>query len=249
MVVTREVLGIRQKPRRRRRRSIPRARLLGIPVLAGWILILAHLLTAPTYVVDRAAIRGNTLVDAQYIYDASGIDGQNLFLVNPHAVANAVEQLPYIKRAQVRTALPAQVAIVVQEYRPRWVWLAGDNRFWIDETGEVLPDNQMLSEALTVIEQSSRSLPVGSRLDPRLVEMLEMINRLLPELRQISYEEGLGFVLPVGPGWPARVGDDPARLPAIVGILNSLVPELTRQGKDIAFIDLRYPERPYYREK
>ena len=56
-------------------------------------------------------------------------------------------------------------------------------------------------------------------------------------------------MLPVGPGWPARVGDDPARLPAIVGILNSLVPELTRQGKDIAFIDLRYPERPYYREK
>lgn len=248
VTVTREALGIQQKPRRRRR-TFPRARLLSLGLVFGLAATMFHLLTSPAYTVRGAIVRGNTLIDARIIYQASMIDGQNLFLLNTQAAAEAIERLPYVRRAWVRVRLPTQVAIVIQEYRPRWVWIAGSNRFWIDETGNILPDNGPLRGALTVINPSGRPLPIGSSLEPGLVEMLDAIDRLMPGIRQVRYEEEVGFVLTVGPGWPVRIGDDPDQLPAEIGVLNSLLPELMEQGDDIDFIDLRYPERPYYRLK
>ncbi|MFQ5854486.1 MAG: cell division protein FtsQ/DivIB [Anaerolineae bacterium] len=248
VIVTREVLGIRRKPKKRRQ-DFPRIRLLSVPMLLGIAAALFHLLTAPAYTVHGAKVRGNTLIEAQAIYQTSMVDGQNLFLLNTQAAAAAIERLPYVKRAQVRVRPPAQVAIIVQEYQPRWVWIAGDNRFWIDETGNILPDSGTLEEALTVVDPSGRPLPVGSSLEPHFVAMLDALSHLMPGLRQVSFDRRMGFILSVGPGWPVRIGEGPNRLSVKIGILNSLVPELIEQNQDVDFIDLRYPEQPYYRLK
>lgn len=248
VIVTREMLGIRQKPEKRQR-AFPRIRLLSVPILIVLAAILFHLLTASAYQVRGAAVRGNTLIDAQAIYDASMLDGQNLFVVNTQAAARAVKRLPYVKQAWVHTRPPAQVAIVVQEYQPRWVWMAGDNQYWVDETGNVLPYNGSLNGVLTVVDRSGRPLPVGSRLEARLVTMLDVISRLMPNARQITYDEHMGFIVQAGPGWPVRVGESPDRLSDKISLLNSLIPKLIKQNSDVDFIDLRYPERPYYRLK
>jgi len=248
VIITREVLGIRQKPKKRRR-AFPRVRLLSVPLLVGVPVALFYLLTAPVYTVHGAAVRGNTLVEAQAIYRMSMVDGQNLFRLNTQAAAEAIERLPYVKRAWIRTRLPARVAIVVEEYQPRWEWVAGNNRFWIDETGNILPYNGSLEGALIVVDPSGRPLPVGSSLDPRLVGMMDALSRLMPDVKQVTYDEGLGFVLTVGPGWPVRIGDNPDGLAAKISILNSLLPELMQQNQEVDFIDLRYPEQPYYRLK
>jgi cell division septal protein FtsQ len=248
VVVTREVLGIRQKPKKRRR-PFPRIRLLSLPILIGLGATMYHFLTSPAYTVQSVTVRGNDLVTAEAIYQVGQLDGQNLFLLNTRAAAEAIESLPYIERTWVHAKVPAQVSIVVQEYRPHWVWIAGTNRFWIDETGQILPDNHKLKATLTVTEPSDRWLPIGSRLAPHLVEMIDTIDYLLPDVEQIEYDEKMGFTLTVGPGWPIRIGNTPDRLATKMGILNSLLPELMRQEKDVDFIDLRFPEQPYYRLK
>ncbi|MFQ5593258.1 MAG: cell division protein FtsQ/DivIB [Anaerolineae bacterium] len=248
VIITREALGIRQKPRKRKQ-GFPRVRLLGVPLLVGLAAGLAYLLTAPAYRVHGAAVRGNTLVGAQAIYQMSMVDGQNLFLLNTQASAEAVERVPYVKRAQVRVRPPAQVAIVVEEYQPRWVWVAGDNQLWVDETGNILPYNGPLDGALTVIDLSARSLPIGSSLEPRLVEMMDALSRLMPDVRQATYSENLGFIITVGPRWPVRVGERADGLETRIGVLNTLLKELLEQNRDVDFIDLRYPEQPYYRFK
>ncbi len=248
VIVTREVLGIRQKPKKRRR-TFPRVRLLSVPVLIGVAAILSYLLMAPAYRVHGASVRGNTLIEAQAIYQMSMVDGQNLFLLNTRAAAQAIERLPYVKRASVRARLPAQVSIVVEEYQPRWVWVAGESRFWIDETGNILPYNGPLEGSLTVVDPSGRPLPVGATLDSHVVVMLDALSRLLPDEEEVTYDENMGFVLTVGPGWPVRIGKSPDDLAAKLGILNALLPQLVAQNLDIAFIDLRYPEQPYFRLK
>ncbi|MBS1252467.1 MAG: Cell division protein DivIB [Anaerolineales bacterium] len=257
VLVTREVLGIRQKPKKRRR-TYPRVRLLSVPLLIVLTAAAVHLLKSPTYTVHSAAVRGNTLVPAEAIYQASRIDGQNLFLLNAQATADAVERLPYVRHARVYVRPPAQVAIVVQEYEPRWVWTAGNSRYLIDETGNILPgnilpDNGMLEGTLTVVDPSGQALPIGSSLEPNLVEMLKALDQVLPDLKQIAYDERLGFIIDVGPGWPARIGDSPDQLAARIGVLNSLLPELVHmtqvQNQGVDFIDLRFAERPYYRLK
>lgn len=224
-------------------------RLLSVPLLIGLAGALFHLLTAPAYTVHGATVRGNTLIEAQTIYRASMIDGQNLFLLDTYAAVRAIKRLPYIKQAWIRARPPAQVAIIIQEHQPRWMWVAGDNRFWIDETGNVLPDNGPLDGALTVIDSSDRPLPIGSSLDPQLVEMLNALSRLMPDIQRVIYKEDVGFTLIVDPGWPVRIGDNPKRLTTKIGVLNSLLPELVKQSREVDLIDLRYPERPYYRLK
>lgn len=263
IAVTREVLGIRQKPKKRRR-AFPRIRLLGLPVIAGLAALLFHLLTAPVFTVQSATVQGNALLSAQTIYESSLVSGQNVFVVNTTAAARAVERLPYVKRAWVRLLLPSvdgtpsQVAIIVQEYQPRWVWIAGDNRYWIDETGNVLPNGGELPGALTVVDPSGRPLRVGSALDGRVVRMLDGLARTLPswppsQLPQVTYDHKVGFIVSVGQGWPVRIGWDPRELPVKIGILNSLLPDLERTiaggNREIEFIDLRYTEQPYYRLK
>lgn len=248
VIVTREALGIRQKPKKRRR-AYPRVRLLSLSLLIGLTGLLFYLLTSPAYTVSGAAVRGNRLVAAEAIYQTSRIDGRNLFLLNVQGAAESVERLPYVKRAWVHARPPARVAIVVEEYQPRWVWVAGSSRYLIDETGSILPDNGNVETDLMVVDPTGQALPIGSSLEPRLVEMLGAISQLLPDLKQVTYDESVGFIIEVGPGWPARIGKRPDQLGTKIGVLNSLLPELTQQNRDVEFIDLRYPERPYYRFK
>jgi cell division protein FtsQ len=258
VVITRDVLGIEEKPRRRRRsrrgvawRGIawPRARILSAGLLVILLGTLGYLLTAPTYTVYGAAVRGNRLVDAETIFRASGVQGQNVFRLNTTAVVRAVEQLPYVKRARVWVRLPADVAIAVEEYQPRWVWVSGADRFWIDEAGNVLPYGGPLTDTLTVVDGSGQPLPVGERIQPDLVEMLWELGRLMPELEQVVYDPALGLILRTEQGWPVRIGRTPDRLRIKLAILQALVDELAQRGANVDFVDLRYPERPYYRLK
>lgn len=253
VIVTREVLGIQQRPKKRRR-TYPRVRLLSVPLLIGLVVAMFHLLTSPAYTVHKAVVRGNKLVSAEAIYQTGKIAGRNLFLLNTRAVADAIERLPHVKQAWIYTQPPAQVAIVVQEYKPRWIWATSDNRYWIDETGNILPDNGTLEGALTVVDMSGQSLPIGSKLEPGLVKMLDALDHLLPHVevgydKEVTYNERLGFVIQVGPGWSARIGNSADQLASRIGVLNSLLPELLQKNRDVDFIDLRYTERPYSRFK
>jgi len=255
VIINREALGIEEKPRKRRRKGrqrsllFPRVRLLSAGLLLAMLMILGYLFTAPRFTVRGATVRGNRLVDASVIFHASGVQGKNVFRLNTAEAAQAVERLPYVKRAQVRVRLPADVAIVVEEYTPKWVWVSGENRFWIDEAGNVLPYGGELEGSITVVDRSGQPLSTGSRLDPALVEMLQALQQWMPELSQVTYDPTVGLILEAGPGWPVRIGRDPEHLVTKITILEALVADLSRRGMDVEFIDLRFPERPYYRLK
>ena len=255
VIINREALGIEEKPRKRRRKGrrrsllLPRVRLLSAGLLLVLLLVLGYLFTAPRFTVRSATVRGNRLVDAALIFRASGLQGKNVFRVNTAAAARAIEELPYVKRAHVWVRLPAKVAIVVEEYTPRWVWVSGGERFWIDEAGNVLPYGGELEGSITVVDRSGQPLAAGSRLAPELIETLQALHFLMPELSQVTYDPTVGFVVEAGPGWPVRIGRTPEHLATKVTILERLVTELSRRGADVAFIDLRFPERPYYRLK
>jgi cell division septal protein FtsQ len=106
-----------------------------------------------------------------------------------------------------------------------------------------------LTDTLTVVDGSGQPLPVGERIQPDLVEMLWELGRLMPELEQVVYDPALGLILRTEQGWPVRIGRTPDRLRIKLAILQALVDELAQRGANVDFVDLRYPERPYYRLK
>lgn len=114
----------REEVRRRRGRRRVRAAvaLLGLFSLggAGWLAIQSSFLD-----VDSVAVRGAHHVDPAEVREVSGVtSGEALLLVDRGAVANRIEELPWVLAADVSFSLPGRLVIEIDERSPvAWVAL------------------------------------------------------------------------------------------------------------------------------
>jgi len=199
------------------------------------------------FYVYSAAVEGNLVVPAEEIFSASELDSQSIFWVNPERTAEVVAGLPDIKSAEVACRLPAQVTIRVVERQAQVVWQWQDRLFWVDDHGVVLKPRGALPEALTVYDGSADSPRLGGRVDARAVVAAPQLRDLRPQLRAVAYDPGRGLTLESEGGGLIYlgVGDDMALK---LAILEALETDLRVQGIRPAYIDLRYPQRPTYRQ-
>jgi cell division septal protein FtsQ len=199
------------------------------------------------FYVYSAAVEGNLVVPAEEIFSASKLDSQSIFWVNPERTAETVARLPDIKSAEVACRLPDQVTIRVVERQAQVVWQWQDRQFWVDDQGVVLNPRGSLPDALSVYDRSSEPPRLGGRVDARAVIAAQQLGKLRPQLRTVTYEPERGLMLESKGGWLIYlgVGDDMAHK---LAILEALETDLGKQGVRPTHIDLRYPQRPTYRQ-
>jgi cell division septal protein FtsQ len=177
----------------------------------------------------------------------SGLAGINIFWVDTHKVEQALEAVPDIDSARVHCNMPADCFVEIVERQALFVWRQGDSQVWIGADGMVFPARGELPDALVLDAAGSTALRPGDRVDLTLVAAIEELARIQPEIRfyQYSEQEGLSFRNAVD--WPVRLGSG-EEIHAKLELLRSLTDYLTEQGFAPAFVDVRYPEAPYYGE-
>ncbi|MDX1522602.1 MAG: FtsQ-type POTRA domain-containing protein [Anaerolineae bacterium] len=210
----------------------------------GWVAY--FLFTTPEFFVYEAKISGNAAVSASEIYITSGIDSQSVFWINPTIVKERLEALPNIKSASISVMLPGSVAIKVVERRPELVWQTGETVWWIDEEGTVVPPKQTLDGMLRIIDDERQPLKAGAQIDQAIVDGAQTLRLLVPDVSVIRYSRTTGLIAATPEGWPVYLGDG-HQIRAKLVVLTELLADLNARNVQPAFIDIRDPQRPFYR--
>jgi cell division septal protein FtsQ len=158
-----------------------------------------------------------------------------------------LETVPDIESASVHCNLPADCFVEIVERQALFVWRQGDSQVWIGADGMVFPARGELSDALVVNAAGSTALKPGDQVDLTLVAAIEELARIQPEIRLYQFTEQEGLSFRNASDWPVRFGSG-QEIHTKLELLRSLTDYLTGQGVAPTFVDVRYPEAPYYGE-
>lgn len=222
-------------------------------VLAGLMAAIVYTSTAEEFFVYDAQITGARHLEPEKIYQAAGIDEQNIFWIRPEKVAERIGQVDGIKAVSVHCGLPARIAIEVEEREPVLMWraLSQGRDWWLDEEGVALlyHGDAHASDALFVVDSSNRQLEVGDQIEPDgIVQSVLQLAAALPETQIFYFESGQGLSFRYKAGeveWPVIVGDskDLQRKIQAVQVLTGYLLD-----KDIhaRYVDVRRSDYPVY---
>lgn len=198
---------------------------------------------------DSVQFRGLDYLDANLLYQASGVDAWNVFWLQPEAIRQRLKALPYVADAQVQTSLPNHVLVSIQEVQPVALWVTEQATMWL------LPDGKALSaqgkphpELLQIIDgaQAAKALDTSAHLaiDAKIMQSALALKEQLPEIKQLRFNKdyGLNFRLPSSNAWVYwGDGDNSDAKFANLAAIQSLIQTGKAQPQ---LIDVRY-ERPY----
>lgn len=200
------------------------------------------------FFVYEASIQGNRLLPAEAIYAASGVHEQSIFWLPPQEIAANLEMDPYIKQAVVHCRVPGSVIIEVTERRPRLVWRAGSEEFWVDNEGFALTPLEGQAPPLLLIDDEGRTADGGEprRLKAAIVEGILLVSDRMPEITQFRYDRTWGLFFQSPHGWQVALGygED---MPYKVDVLLKLGEDLLAKGQQPQLIDLRFSKGMRYR--
>ena len=217
---------------------------LSVLLLAALALITSQFFTTYRFYVYDAEIQGNRFVDGSEIYNASGLHELSIFWINPKKVEAAISNLPGIKEARVRCRLPDKVTIQVVERQTQVALCRGEKCYGLDDQGTVLPLEGELEGMILIQDLTSDPLEVGDRIDPAAIASVLELRQLRPEIAALQYSEDRGLSFSQE-GCPIYLGTGDMAEKMV--ILNALLQDLAFEGLQPEFVDVRFPESPYYR--
>jgi hypothetical protein len=228
-----------------RGRLSPRMLDMILLLVLGWLLY--WLVTADVFYVSGLNVKGSGRVSEAELLVASGLSGIHIFWADADAAAQGIEALPDVESAQVQCRLPAKCTVTLAEARSLLVWRQGDAQVWIGADGQVLPARGDLPHGIVVDAVGSTALRPGDRVDPGLVEGVLELDRLLPNVQEYQYSEDHGLSFRNDRGWEIRLGIGP-EMETRLGLAQAFEEYFQSQGITPSFLDLRFPEAPYYGE-
>lgn len=227
------------------------ARLPVAVVLVALIALFVYVSVSDEFYVSGADVLGNHHLASDTIYQASGVNRQSIFWLQPNKVAEAVVQLDGIKSARVRCSLPARVTIEVTERRPVILWRveAQGNDWWLDEEGVVLPYHGIVNDTVFVVDSSDRQLKAGDRVQPEgIVDSVQKLASSLPEVSIFFYQpdRGLSFAQDTEYGsWPVYIGDS-RDLVRKIQVLQALTDFFVEHKMRPTYVDVRWADYPVF---
>jgi cell division septal protein FtsQ len=218
--------------------------ILSLLLLAAFGLIMSQFFTTYRFYVYEVKVRGNQFVDPQEIYDVSGLHELSIFWINPDKVEAAIlSNLLGVKEATVTCRLPNRVTIEVVERQMKVVWRWGEKRYGVDEQGAILPLEGEWEGMLLIQDLTSVPPEVRHRIDPEVIRSALELQKFLPETAVLQYSDDRGLSFHQE-GYPIYLGK--GDMAEKMKIVNALVQSLASDGIQPQFVDVRFPESPYY---
>ncbi len=235
-------LGIRRLVRTSRQTG----RLVSLLVLLILIGILTEFFASYSFFVYDANIRGNRLLSAEQIYEASGIEGYSIFWIQPKAVEASLEALPYIRAATVRCWLPNRVEILVEEREPIILWRMSGKSLWVDREGKAMEPLRELPNLIRLEDEKGEAADADGNMDQEIALGIQRIHQRLPEIDLFYYNRayGLHFITPEGV--QVYLGDQ-QDMAFKVRVFDAVRRQIQKEGRTVRLIDLRYRDEPYIR--
>jgi cell division septal protein FtsQ len=214
--------------------------LLAVVALVAWVWL------DPRFYVQGAQIVGAARVASEAVYDASHLDHVHTLWVDESAAeASILEQLPSVERADVACGLfTADCTIAIAEWPLVANWYVDQQVVHIDRVGNTFPAAEPLAAAWDV----SGPLPIDEqgRLHPEVLQALDELERLTVS-GPFSYEPSRGLVMTDDTGWRVILGQGPG-MALRLRVYARVRDHLLARGVQPRFVDVRFPEAPYYSE-
>jgi len=210
------------------------------------------LFSSDAFFVFDVEVVGNGRVSEQEVFWGSGLADKawSIFFLDPREIESRVlRDVRGIKAAEVRCSLPSRVIIRVEERRPDVVWKTGDVCYWVDDEGVILDMVEGESgDAIVVHDLDQRPLIPDDRLSPEIVQEVQRLQYLIPEVNAFQYSEATGVSLFHEGRWLVYFGS-PEDLEVKVAIMRALAQEIASSGIEVEYVDLRFSGSPYIKEK
>ena len=211
--------------------------------------------TSPEYVVASVSVEGSKVLSTEQANEIAGVQGQNIFTVDPIAVQERLAQkAALLKGVTVETRLPNQVIIRVQERRPATVWVSGDGTPLLASDDHVVVGYATtLQDYVTIFDRgpATDTLKVGFPMPVNKADASDTAQQIyltLPEatglqLRQLEWapDNGITAVAATGQRIEFGTGDD---LEQKIKIVQALVQQSQARGQQWSVLDVRSVDRP-----
>lgn len=226
-----------------------------IALLLGVALYLV--LTLPYFHVPAANVTGNSRLTSEEINGVLGVSGQSIFTVQPEEIrTRLLLSYPELLGAEVQVALPNQVSVKVMERQPViFLEMAGQGYTWVDVNGVAFRPRGTVDGLvrLVALDALPAGLPSDDPLSPPaylsrdLMEAIRILLPLVPADTPLTFSSADGLGWTDSRGWQAAFGTSVQDMPIKMRVYESLVESLTARGIRPAYINVEYPDGPYYR--
>jgi|YNPNPStandDraft_1061719.scaffolds.fasta_scaffold05187_5 cell division septal protein FtsQ len=201
---------------------------------------------SPRFYVTQIEVIGAQRVPAESIRTASNLLRTHILWADEQAAAQTIlEQEPSVERAAVTCHLPADCTVTVVERPPLLTWVAPEGLFWVDGVGGFNPAAQPLASGWEV--HGPLPLDANGRVDTRVLVGLAELERLGVSPRAIDYQPGRGLVITDSGGWRVVLGQGTGMEQRLY-VYAQVQAYLVEHGIHPRFVDVRFPEAPYYSE-
>lgn len=226
-----------------------------ISILLGAAIYLAF--TLPYFFVPSATVLGNNHISVEEINSILGVTGQNIFTVQPAELQTRLRQnYPELLSAEVKVYLPNHVYVTISERAPVIIWQRGEGYTWIDQAGVAFRPRGLQAGLVPVVavddplpgmNVSGDVFSPPPYMQPELVDAIIALSPLLPAGTSMTFDSAQGLGWKDSRGWQVYFGTSVEDMPLKARVYQSLVDSLMARSIYPAYINVMYPEAPYYR--
>lgn len=279
-----QVPGTARKRRRRNRFALhfPTAAIKRVILSSRWVSLFLLIICVSALVVvgmdedfylTTIPVDGVASIPASEIVEVSGLAGAHIFSADPVEAAQQITTIPGVISATVSLEWPNTATIRVREDTPIAVWQQGDETYWINSAGELVPArvdvpgllhihaeededggaSEVSSGATEVLEESEASLApeTGSDLSARpfvpedVLQGALQLRELRPNIDLLNYDVSGGLSFQDGRGWRVYFGTG-TNMAQKLAVYETLVDHLLATQETPVYISVSNQEKPFY---
>jgi hypothetical protein len=129
-------LQVRRQPIRHATPRLRASQIYALVLMFLCVLTIISLGGSPLFDARHLEVYGARFTGQQTVSEIVGMDGSpNLFRLRTDRVAQALAGLPAVESVRVEVRLPDTVVVTVVERQPKLIWVIGDRRYVVDDTG------------------------------------------------------------------------------------------------------------------